>query len=91
MHLIRLTVIAASALLLVACPADRQAAEPIDITPDPRIEAAPAYPTPPGEVPIGLEPDTTPRPQVDLDTVRGTGADTGVGTTGAGALPPGRP
>lgn len=83
MQLIRSTVIAASALLLVACPADRQAAEQIDITPDPRIEAAPAYPMPPGEVPIGLEPDTTPRPQVDLDTVRGMGAGTAVAPVGA--------
>lgn len=73
-------------LVLAGCQADREAAEPVDITPDPRIEAAPAYPTPPGEVPIGLEPapageatDT-----VSLDTV---GAGARSDTANAGARP----
>jgi hypothetical protein len=78
--------IAMFAVGLGACRADRDAAEPIDMSPDPRIEAAPAYPTPPGEVPIGLQPDTGPQPTVDLDTLP-RGVDTEVGPGGAGALP----
>jgi hypothetical protein len=64
------------AVVTAGCPADREAldppgGEPVDLSPDPRIEQAPAFPTPPGEVPIGLEPhpDTAPRDTVDLDTI----------------------
>jgi hypothetical protein len=64
------------ALLTTACPADQQAVDPpggppVDMRPDPRIEQAPAYPTPPGQVPVGLQPDTAPREEVDLDTIAG--------------------
>jgi hypothetical protein len=86
MRIAYLAVITASVLVLTACPADRQAAEPVDMRPDPRIEAAPAYPTPPGEVPIGLQPDS---PGVaGQDTLRGTGAP---GTAAPGAPPANRP
>lgn len=70
------SVAAVLAIITTGCPADRQAldppgGEPVDLSPDPRIEQAPAMPTPPGEVPIGLQPhpDTAPRDTVDLDTI----------------------
>jgi hypothetical protein len=82
MTVTRSTLIATALLLaLGACRADREAAEPIDIRPDPRIEQAPAYPTPPGEVPMGLQPDTT--PMGPGDTIQRRPDD----PTGAGALP----
>jgi hypothetical protein len=75
------TAVTIGALGLAGCRADREAldppgGEPVDLSPDPRIEAAPAYPTPPGEAPVGLHPDTAPRPEVDLDTIPGEFPDT---------------
>jgi hypothetical protein len=82
------------ALITTGCPADEQAIDPpggppVDMRPDPRIQQAPAYPTPPGQVPIGLEPDTTRGEPVDLDTISAGQAGPG----GPGALPaqPGAP
>jgi hypothetical protein len=87
----RTTILAAvAALALAGCRADREAAEPVDMSPDPRIQQAPAYPTPPGEVPTGVQPAEPGQPggTVPADTLPG-----GVRTdpTGAGALPANRP
>jgi len=73
-----------------ACRADRDAAEPVDMRPDPRIEQAPAYPTPPGEVPTGMQPAPAGQPgtMAPADTLPG-GVRTG--PTGAGAQPAGPP
>jgi hypothetical protein len=72
----------ALALLTTGCPADEQALDPpggppVDLSPDPRIEEAPAFPTPAGQVPVGLQPDTAPREQVDLDTIPGGQVEAG--------------
>lgn len=92
----RFAAIALSVLALTACPADQAAVDPpggqpVDMRPDPRIEAAPAYPTPPGEVPIGLEPTDSPRSHVDMDTIRGmdTIRAPATGATGTRATQPG--
>jgi hypothetical protein len=88
----KLIAIILSSVALAACPADRQAAEPVDASPDPRIEQAPAYPTPPGEVPTGLQPEGAPgatgqQPGTPRDTV----ADRVGDPTMPGAVPPTRP
>jgi len=70
-----------TAFALAGCRADQEAAEGIDMRPDPRIEQAPAYPTPPGEVPMGLQPDTS--PTGPGDTIQRRIDD----PTGAGAQP----
>lgn len=85
-----LLVPAALAIGLGACRADREAGNPrediqVDMRPDPRIQQAPAMPTPPVGVPIGLEPDTTRGDTVRLDTI-------GQPQPGApGTAPPRRP
>jgi hypothetical protein len=90
---IKFAALALSLFALTACPADQAAVDPpggqpVDMRPDPRIEAAPAYPTPPGEVPIGLEPTDSPRPMVDMDTIPQAGTVPGApGTTQPGTTP----
>jgi hypothetical protein len=74
-------VLALTVIALAGCRADQEAAEGIDMRPDPRIEQAPAYPTPPGEVPTGLQPDTS--PMGPGDTIQRPIDD----PTGAGAQP----
>lgn len=88
--LLFLLVPAALATGLGACRADREAGNPredvqVDMSPDPRIEQAPAVPTPPRGVPTGLEPDTTPGDTVRLDTIGQ--AQPGAGGTAAPRRP----
>jgi hypothetical protein len=75
---IKLATLAFAVLALAGCPADQAAVDPpggppVDMRPDPRIDAAPAMPTPPGEVPIGLQPTDSPRPMVNMDTIQQPG------------------
>jgi hypothetical protein len=92
MRVITISMVGLGVLVLAACPADRQAAEPVDMSPDPRIEQAPAYPTPPGEVPMGVQPDT---PGMGADTLGATQplppADQPGDPARPGALPANRP
>jgi hypothetical protein len=84
----KLIAIILSSAALAACPADRQAAEPVDASPDPRIEQAPAVPTPPGEVPMGQQPAGAPG---TLGTTPDTTAQRVGDPTMPGSLPANRP